>query len=389
MSSALSVRVRHLPDPLPHDEELLLKATPLAPSLQQRAGAHPPSCHTRRGVCTTPGVEASGRHWQLDVCFAGGPASGGVFPLHSPSAEGVDTGSFIALAGRLYGPPGVDGSEAPAICHLNSELEALHSREYDIPSGEFSQLVASRLSAPIRRLMGEWSLVIFDRDWRLVCVNAPRAEVDRCSDPTTPGTGVPAVCLPGRTVLDLSLARVLWFGARGQGILHSTGRPYWVRASTLLVGTGADELFGGYTRHRRAFERGGSTGLEAELRADLIRLPGRNFGRDDRAVGAWGRHLSAPFACERLMREVAGWPVACRAPFHEEDEGEGGKEKARPPALLRADKRPIRELCDTLMRENANSCDLTPSASANRPKRAMQFGSRVADPRENGADHAF
>jgi hypothetical protein len=60
-------------------------------------------------------------------------------------------------------------------------------------------------------------------------------------------------------------------------------------ARVVLLGHGADELCGGYGRHRTAFRSGGWAGLEAELALDLGRLWLRNLGRDDRLVADHGR----------------------------------------------------------------------------------------------------
>lgn len=66
-------------------------------------------------------------------------------------------------------------------------------------------------------------------------------------------------------------------------------------ARVVLLGHGADELCGGYGRHRTAFRNGGWPGLAGELQLDMSRLWLRNLGRDDRLVadhGRWGRGLT-------------------------------------------------------------------------------------------------
>lgn len=62
-------------------------------------------------------------------------------------------------------------------------------------------------------------------------------------------------------------------------------------ARVVLLGHGADELCGGYGRHRTAFRTRGWPGLAEELQLDMGRLWLRNLGRDDRLVadhGRWG-----------------------------------------------------------------------------------------------------
>jgi asparagine synthetase B (glutamine-hydrolysing) len=57
----------------------------------------------------------------------------------------------------------------------------------------------------------------------------------------------------------------------------------------LLLGTGADELFGGYSKFRKCFEKSEDWEAVARLLAqDLARIPYRNLGRDDRVVSDSG-----------------------------------------------------------------------------------------------------
>ena len=71
----------------------------------------------------------------------------------------------------------------------------------------------------------------------------------------------------------------------------------------LLVGHGADELFGGYGRHETRAKRGG---LREEMILDLSRLWDRNLGRDDRIMADHGRDVRHPFLDEAVVRWVAG-----------------------------------------------------------------------------------
>ncbi|KAH0479103.1 MAG: uncharacterized protein KVP18_000975 [Porospora cf. gigantea A] len=72
----------------------------------------------------------------------------------------------------------------------------------------------------------------------------------------------------------------------------------------VLLGTGADELFGGYCRHTTALMHGGVEGQRLEQTKDLQRLWLRNLGRDDRAVGFAGRESRLPYLDEGLLRYV-------------------------------------------------------------------------------------
>lgn len=84
--------------------------------------------------------------------------------------------------------------------------------------------------------------------------------------------------------------------------MRATAIPYTSAARVVLAGHGADELFGGYSRHVSKFREGGWDTLSAELSLDVRRLWLRNFGRDDRCVADNGREMRHPF-----VAEVGGW----------------------------------------------------------------------------------
>ncbi|ESS67078.1 hypothetical protein TCDM_04318 [Trypanosoma cruzi Dm28c] len=87
--------------------------------------------------------------------------------------------------------------------------------------------------------------------------------------------------------------------------LGSCADNYTCEARVLLLGMGADETLGGYTRHRRAFERHGAKGLVEELGRDFARLWKRNLGRDDRVVCDSGREGRYPYLDEGVLATLA------------------------------------------------------------------------------------
>lgn len=137
----------------------------------------------------------------------------------------------------------------------------------------------------------------------------------------------------------------------------------------LLIGSGADELFGGYTRHRNAFIRPDPNrtpfeNLEHELEFDFQRLPSRNLARDDRVIGDCGVTARSPFLEEQFVQLVRNLRAHQKC-YHSLDQGVGDK------LLLR--------LCGYRL----GLRDVTALK-----KRAMQFGSRVADRKQNAKDQA-
>jgi asparagine synthetase B (glutamine-hydrolysing) len=118
---------------------------------------------------------------------------------------------------------------------------------------------------------------------------------------------------PHNTEMDLSISYALYFAARGNGIasssLDTNSAPYTTPARVLLSGLGADELFGGYTRHATAFNRKGFPGLLSELELDINRLGKRNLGRDDRIISHWGREARFPYLDEELVKWAVESPI--------------------------------------------------------------------------------
>ncbi|GET90436.1 hypothetical protein, conserved [Leishmania tarentolae] len=86
---------------------------------------------------------------------------------------------------------------------------------------------------------------------------------------------------------------------------------YVSQAKVVLLGMGADETLGGYTRYRRFFQREGMQGARRELERDFARLWQRNLGRDDRITMDSGREPRFPYLDEGVLRTLE-WIVLKR-----------------------------------------------------------------------------
>lgn len=210
------------------------------------------------------------------------------------------------------------------------------------------------------------------RQFRLLLANVSKDELSRCRTER-----IAAVVAPADSVLDDSIGCVQWFAARAEGIVYnsepeqhnqssSASQSAKSQAKLILVGTGADELFGGYSRHRGCFVKGGRNLALAELELELSRIGERNLSRDDRVVSSLGKDARAPFLDDVFVEWVNSLPLEIKADFSMK-RGMG-------------EKRLIREALKVLG---------VPEALYSAPKRAMQFGTRIAkleNRKEKGSD---
>lgn len=189
------------------------------------------------------------------------------------------------------------------------------------------------------------------RAWNLVEINVSLAELQELRR-----ARIRHLVQPSDTVLDDSIGCAVWFAARGAGGLVAPGgvRPYRSQAKVVLTGTGADEQLAGYSRHRARFQARGLPGLSQELELELARISSRNLGRDDRVIGDHGKEARFPFLDESVVSFLNSLPVWEKANLAL-PRGTGEKLILRLAAVV-----------------------LGLPASAVLPKRALQFGCRIA-----------
>ncbi|PJF17556.1 putative asparagine synthase [Paramicrosporidium saccamoebae] len=186
-----------------------------------------------------------------------------------------------------------------------------------------------------------------NRRWNFVKVNVPAIEYDEWKPHV-----LQLIC-PSDTIMDLSIAIALWFAARGVGLVENI--PYQSTAKVLLLGMGADEQLGGYSRHRSAFERGGREALLEEMQMELDRIAHRNLGRDDRVISDHGKEARFPFLDEQLVSHLSSLPVELKCDFSK-PRGSGEK---------------------ILIRRMAQHFGFSDQVAL-LPKRAIQFGAKTA-----------
>lgn len=199
------------------------------------------------------------------------------------------------------------------------------------------------------------------RKWRLVSVNVAYTEYQAHR------SQIIELIYPHNTEMDFSIACALYFASRGIGTAVNTDTGtevlYTTPARVLLSGLGADELFGGYTRHATAFDRRGYAGLVDELLLDFNRLGKRNLGRDDRVISHWGKEVRYPYLDEDLVTWALSVLVWEKCGFGERQ-------------IPETDEFPKLEPGKKVLRLLAWQLGLQGAAAEK--KRAIQFGARTA-----------
>ncbi len=120
------------------------------------------------------------------------------------------------------------------------------------------------------------------------------------------------------------------------------------------MGAGADEQMAGYARHRQKFANGSWPSLLAELEMEMNRISERNLGRDNRIIADHGRAPRLPYLDEKVVEYLAQLQIWAKVDL-------------RLPVGV-GDKIILRALAYRLGLKK----------TAIEPKRAIQFGSRIA-----------
>ncbi|KAF4799582.1 Asparagine synthetase domain-containing protein 1 [Turdus rufiventris] len=189
------------------------------------------------------------------------------------------------------------------------------------------------------------------RTWNFVEINVTLEELKKMRKQR-----INYLIYPLDTVLDDSIGCAMWFASRGEGFISNQGKlkPYKSPAKVVLTGIGADEQLAGYSRHRVCFRKDGLEGLNKELEMELGRISSRNLGRDDRIIGDHGKEARFPFLDEDVVSFLNSLPISEKVDLTL-PRGIGEK---------------------LILRLAAKELGLT--ASTVLPKRAVQFGSRIA-----------
>ncbi|XP_014215808.1 asparagine synthetase domain-containing protein 1 [Copidosoma floridanum] len=254
---------------------------------------------------------------------------------------GLDSAILAAIAHKH-----VDSNET--IDLINVAFEKKNNCNFDVPDRKTG-----------RQTYDELLKLHPERKYKFIEVDVSRKELEKYRS-----TQIFNLVYPLATVLDDSLACAVWFASKANGMICPETEPYESTCRVLLLGMGADEQFGGYMRHRTILRRNGWEALTTELKLEFDRISDRNLGRDDRMVADHGRQSRLPYLDEDFVdfvQKLPPWKRCC--PTEKFPVGLGDK---------------------LLLRLLAHSIGLREASKL--PKRAFQFGSRIADGKENAKD---
>lgn len=304
-------------------------------------------------------LKTNNRKANVAILFSGGVDSMVIAALadrHIPLDEPIDLLNVAFIMKEKSTPT-----------HFNKEGKK-QKNHYEIPPEESSKnALAAASASPDEqfnvpdRITGRTGLRELQaanpsRVWNFVEINVSLEELQKFRR-----TRISHLVQPLDTVLDDSIGCAVWFASGGVGwlVTQDEAKHYQSRAKVVLTGIGADEQLGGYSRHRVRFQKHGLEGLNKEIEMELGRISSRNLGRDDRVIGDHGKEARFPFLDENVVSFLNSLPVWEKANLTL-PRGIGEK---------------------LILRLAAMELGLTTSALL--PKRAMQFGSRIAKMEKN------
>ncbi|XP_044160185.1 asparagine synthetase domain-containing protein 1-like isoform X1 [Bufo gargarizans] len=280
------------------------------------------------------------------ILFSGGIDSMMLAALadrHIPSCEPIDllNVAFMMQAEKVKTQK----------CRLQKKQSTTYSREDNAETCKYTSPfdVPDRITGKLG--LEELKTLNPRRIWNFVEINVTPEELKQMRH-----KHISQLVQPLNTVLDDSIGCAVWFAARGIGMLKCKGeiKPYTSTSKVVLTGIGADEQLAGYSRHRVRFNREGYRGLLEELSMELGRISCRNLGRDDRVISDHSKEARFPFLDEDVVSFLNSLPLWEKTDLML---GRGLGEKL----ILRI---------AAVILGLGNSSVL--------PKRAMQFGSRIA-----------
>ncbi|XP_043661769.1 asparagine synthetase domain-containing protein CG17486 [Drosophila teissieri] len=299
-------------------ETLSIIHTLLSDSIKNRVKNTAPLCR----LCLQQlNISLACKHAKLCILFSGG----------------IDC-TILALLASQYVPEN-EPIELINVAFESVKGQNISEKLWDVPDRKTSLVSINEL----KHLCPE-------RRWNLLEVNVSRFELQQYLT-----SRIKHLIYPLDTVLDESLGCAFWFASH---CLQSTAR-------VALIGSGADELFGGYNRYRNSFKRclgndlDHQLAVQKELELDWQRISSRNLARDDRVIADNGKTARSPFIEENFVKFIRSLEVYQKCCFGF-PEGVGDK------LLLRLYGYQI-GLRDVVFLK----------------KRAIQFGSRIANKKQN------
>ncbi|KRX61273.1 Calcineurin subunit B type 1, partial [Trichinella sp. T9] len=199
------------------------------------------------------------------------------------------------------------GIDSLLICAALGQLLAQGS-EVDLLNVSFSNGDCPTASAD--RISGQQGYELLRQHYPKIKWNW--VEIDVTSDQwaSIRKTIVQKLLHPSDTVMDDSIGCALWFaGNCSASSSSSSSAGGGGVVEKLFIGSGADELFGGYMNHRTTFTRQGQQALQQTLEDELRRIGQRSLGRDDRVLDRPWRTTHAPFLDEPFVVWVNQLPL--------------------------------------------------------------------------------